>query len=212
GGLAITAGLLGTAARLLPDSTIFFSTAVTPGAPRLMGAAGLTRIGAAMIDVDTTALAFGMVASVVTALLVGLLPALQASRLHPVTAIKTGGTSSTRGFRLFDSRAVLVRTEVAISLVRLSGACLMLKSAQRLLHTRIGVDATNVLSAEIALPDVRYNHETGAAFQGSLVERLSATPGVGAVGWGYCMPVSAGCNATFVWSPPASQAQPSPTV
>jgi predicted permease len=205
-GLAVAAALLAGAARLLPDSGVFFGTAIAPGTPRLAGAAGLTRVGAAAIGIDSTALAFSIAASFVTALLIGVLPALRASRLPPVGVIKAGGTSTARGFGIVESRSLLVGAEIAIALVLLVGAGLMLKSAQQLLHTAIGVDATNVLSAEVALPSVRYDTDSGTAFQEALVERLRTAPGIDAVGWGYCLPVSGGCNGTIISFPPTPQA------
>ena len=91
-----------------------------------------------------------------------ILPAFQASALRPLAVLKVaGGNSSARGFGRFGSRALLVGAEIAIALVLLAGAGLMLKSASRLQHTSIGVDPTNVLSAQFDLPDVRYDAQHG---------------------------------------------------
>ena len=56
---------------------------MAPGSPRTPGAAGLTRIGAAMIGIDAMTLIFTGGVAIVTALLVSLIPALQASVLRP---------------------------------------------------------------------------------------------------------------------------------
>ena len=209
-GLAVAAGLLAAAMALLPDSNVFFRTPISPGTPRITGAAGLTRVGAGMIGLDALTLAFTVGVTLVTALLVSVLPALQASGLRPLLALRAaGGTSSARGFGRFGSRALLVGTEIAMALVLLAGAGLMLKSAHRLQHTSIGVDPTHVLGAQLSLPAARYTAATGAVFQQTLVDRLRGIPGVEAAGWGFCLPVSGGCNGTSIWFPPVPQdAQP----
>src|SRR5262245_54136683 len=105
-----------------------------------------------------------------------------------------GGNASARGLGRFGSRALLVGAEIAIALVLLAGAGLMLKSASRLQHTSIGVDPNDVMSVQLDLPSVRYDAKTGPIFQQALLERVRAIPGVESAGWGFCMPVSGGCN------------------
>ena len=80
GGLAVASGLLLAAGALLPDPDVFFRTSIAPGVPRITGAAGLTRIGARMIGYDATTLLFTCLVTVVTAAIVGLLPALHVRR------------------------------------------------------------------------------------------------------------------------------------
>ena len=203
GGLVVAGLLLAVAATLLPDSTVFFRTAISPGTQRIAGAAGLTRVGAGMIGFDALTLAFTVGLTLVTAVLVSVLPAFHASLLRPLAVLKVAaGNSSARGPGRFGSRAVLVGAEIALALVLLAGAGLMLKSASRLQHTSIGVDPTHVLSAQFDLPGVRYDANTGPAFQHALLERIRAIPGVESAGWGFCMPVSGGCNGTLIWFPP----------
>jgi hypothetical protein len=90
-------------------------------------AAGLTRIGASMIGFDATTLLFTCLVTVVTAVIVGLLPALHASSLRPSEALKTGtGGAGTRGFRGFSARA---RTRAARGRIRRSGGFARLSRA-----------------------------------------------------------------------------------
>jgi predicted permease len=207
-GVVVASVLLAAAAALLPDSSVFFRTAITPGTQRIAGAAGLTRVGAGMIGFDATTLVFTVGVTMLTAVLVSILPAFQASVLRPLPVLKiAAGTSRGRGFGRFGSRALLVGTEIAIALVLLAGAGLMLKSASRLQHTNIGVDPTNVLSAQLDLPSARYDDQTGPLFWQSLLDRVGALPGVESAGWGFCMPVSGGCNGTIIWFPPAQRGE-----
>ena len=202
-GLAVAALMLGAASALLPDSEIFFRTAVAPGTPRTAGAAGLTRIGAAMIGLDGATLLFTCGVAVLTAIFVSLLPAVQASMLHPVDALKAGQSSSGRGLRWLGARAALVTAQIALALILLAGAGLMIRSAQQLRGTGIGVTHRNVLTARLDLPRATYTGETGGALFAQLVARVRALPGVVSVALGSCPPVSGGCNTTILWFPPA---------
>ena len=207
-GLGATSGwllavvLLRGAAALLPDADIFFNSPIAPGVPRTAGAAGLTRIGANMIELDAATLLFTCVVASLTGALIALVPALQASSLRPIDAVKTGGGSGTaRGFHALGIRSVLVTTQIAITLVLLAGAGLMVKSAARLQRTAIGVDPAGVVTATINLPGARYKSDAGAAVFSQLVERLRGVNGVESVGLGNCPPVSGGCSATSFWIP-----------
>jgi len=203
-GLLLATLLLEAAAALLPESDVFFQTSVSadPATRRIMGAAGLTRIGAAMIALDPTTLLFTGAITVMTAGLVALIPALHSSSLRPVDALKTGGSAGTpRGFRGTGVRAALVTTQVALALVLLAGAGLMIKSAARLAATRIGVSHDRVLTVRLDLPRAAYTPDKGQAFLAQLAERVRAIAGVESVGLGNCAPVSGGCNGTSLWFP-----------
>ena len=212
-GLVVASILLTAATNILPDSDVFFRSAVTPGTPRIGGAAGLTRIGAGMIGLDGLTLAFTACLAALTAILVSMLPALQASSLRPAQTLKTaGGTATSRGSRGFGSRGALVAVEIALALVLLSGAGLMLKSAMHLRGTGLGIDATGVLTAGMSLAGPRYTADTARTFYEQLVDRLRALPGVEAVGLGNCAPVSGGCNATGISFPPRPRTPSGPLV
>jgi putative ABC transport system permease protein len=205
-GLLLAWAMLNAATLLLPESDVFFRTAMAPGAPRTIGAAGLTRIGAAMIGLDAATLLFTSGIAIVTAVLVSLMPALQASSLRPVDALKGGGRSATeQGFHRLGARTTLVTTQIALALVLLAGAGLMVRSAARLSATAIGVTPDRVLTVRIDLPRSSYTSETGTSFFTQLLERVRAIPGVESVGLGNCPPVSGGCASTSLWFPPAGR-------
>jgi predicted permease len=212
-GVVVAAFLLTLASSLLPDADVFFRTAISPGTQRIGGAAGLTRVGAGMIGFDAATMSFTVGLTVLTALLVSVLPAFHASATRPLPGLKAaGGRASVRGLGRFGSRALLVGAEIAIALVLLVGAGLMLKSASRLQHTAIGVDPAHVVSAQLNLPAVRYDAGTGGEFYRTLLERVRAIPGIESAGWGFCMPVSGGCNGTRVWFPPQASSPRAPIV
>jgi putative ABC transport system permease protein len=200
GGLLVASLLLNAAAVLLPDSDVFFRTAMAPGQRRIAGAAGLTRIGASMIGFDAVTLLFTCGVTVLTASVIALAPVLQASSLRPLDVLKTAGGADTgwRRHRL-GARGALVTAQIAVALVLLIGAGLMLKSAARLQSTAIGIAPDNVITARIELPAATYSAEGGGSFYAQLVERMRAVPGVESVGLANCAPVSGGCNGTSIW-------------
>ncbi|MGH7575790.1 MAG: ABC transporter permease, partial [Longimicrobiales bacterium] len=125
-GLAVAGLLLVAAATLLPDANVFFGTPIAPGTPRIAGAAGLTRVSVGMIGFDAVTLGFTVGVAVLTAVLVSILPAFQASALRPGAVLKvTGGTASARGFGRFGSWSLLGGAQIALAMVLLAGAGLM---------------------------------------------------------------------------------------
>ena len=203
GGLFVAFALLGAAAAVMPEPDVFFRSAVAPGTPRIAGASGLTRIGASMIGLDAMTIVFTGGVALLTAMLVSLLPAAQASLLRPVDALKKGKAEG--GARWVDARAVLVTAQIALALILLAGAGLMIRSAERLRETGIGVDPTGLFTVRIDLPGAAYDSNRGQQFYAQLLERVSALPGVRSAALGLCAPVSGGCNGTIAWFPPAKE-------
>ena len=201
-GLALAWGMLTAATALLPDSDTFFRTAIAPGTPRTTGAAGLTRIGAAMIGLDVATLLFTSGVALVTALLVSLMPALQASSRRRLDALKDGGRAMTeRGLHGLGARTLLVAAQIALTLVLLAGAGLMIRSAARLHGTSIGATPDRILTVRLDLPRPQYTPETGGQFYNGLLERVRGITGVESVALANCPPVSGGCNGTSMWTP-----------
>jgi predicted permease len=126
-------------------------------------------------------LAFVLIASVVTGLLAGVMPALRAGRADLTTALKEGGrTDSALGIR---TRRLLIAAEVALSVVLLMGAAVMIRSLVSLRSTDAGFDPRGVMTMKVSLPESRY--ETPERMRGffvSALERLRALPGVEAAG------------------------------
>jgi putative ABC transport system permease protein len=113
-------------------------------------------------------------------LLVGLVPALQATRTDPHESLKADArTGGSRGGRLI--RNVLVVAELALSVVLLLGAGLLMRSFLNIQRVDQGFDARGVLTMRLTLPRERYAGEAAGAFFDQLAERLAALPGVRAV-------------------------------
>jgi putative ABC transport system permease protein len=132
---------------------------------------------------DPLVLSFTLAVSVLTGIVFGLAPALQATRVDLNEALKEGGRGATEGRSRNRVRGLLIVTEVALSLVLLVGAGLLIKSFVNLRNTNPGFDPRRVLTASVSLPKVKYSKdEQLAAFYGQAVERASQLPGVEAAG------------------------------
>lgn len=154
---------------------------ITPdGAPR-MGEVGL----------DYRVLTFALGVSALTGLIFGLAPALQASKLDVSGSLKEGGRTG-EGHRRTNARSLLLIGEVALSLMLLVGAGLLIKSFMRLQDVKPGFNPQNVLVTSVALPGAKYKEPPQRAeFFQQLGERLTALPGVQAVGGGINLPLGA---------------------
>ena len=119
--------------------------------------------------------------SVVTGLLFGLAPAVQASRPDLNKSLKESSGRNTSSQRS-GLRNLLVVSEVAVALLLLVGAGLMTKSFVRLQQVNPGFDATNVLTMYIALPTNKYRRQQVNIFYDQLIERVGNLPGVKSVG------------------------------
>jgi len=117
--------------------------------------------------------------SIVTGVLFGLAPAIQASRPDLNQALKESSGRNPGGFQ--GLRNLLVVSEVAVALLLLVGAGLMTKSFARLQQVDPGFEATNVVSMNIALPTSKYRGPQINNFYDQLIERIKNLPGVKSV-------------------------------
>jgi putative ABC transport system permease protein len=130
------------------------------------------------MGIDRTVLLFTLGASVLTGVVFGIVPALQATRTNLNEALKEGGQKGATGGRNL-MRSALVVAEVALSLVLLAGAGLMVRSFYEMLRADLGLRPDGVLVMEMSLPRAAYAEEAQRSnFYGQLVARTSALPGV----------------------------------
>jgi predicted permease len=133
------------------------------------------------IGIDATVLVFTLALALITPLVFGLVPSLQASRADLRDALAEGGRSAAPARA--GVRAALVIGEVAIALVLLVGSALLMRSFARVLSVDPGFDPAGVVTADMAIPLNKYEKpEQAAQFYAGLVERLRALPGVAAAG------------------------------
>jgi putative ABC transport system permease protein len=150
-------------------------------------------------NIDARVLAFNFILSVVTGIVFGLLPALQASSPDVNNALKEGGiTAIAPSHRLtgLSAKGLLVVAEIAISLVLLIGAGLMIKSFARLQALAIGFQPERVMTFRVELP--KYKQEAEVAFDDQLLERISGLAGVEAATVASSTPLSNNSAATIM--------------
>jgi predicted permease len=140
------------------------------------------------VALDWRVLLFAVGATVLTALLFGIAPAISAPVADVNSTLKEGdhSTASAGNLRL---RSVLAVAEIALALVVLVGAGLMARSFWNLQRVNAGFSADHVLTFELDAPHARYKDDAKyvALFRG-LADRIKALPGVQTVGMGSDLP------------------------
>jgi putative ABC transport system permease protein len=130
------------------------------------------------VGLDRYVLGFTFGATVLTGLLFGLAPALQAAKPNPNNTLKESGRGPSHTGRS-RMRSALIVSEVALSLMLLVGAALLINSFLRLLKTNAGFNPSGVLALDIPLSRTRYpkGEQQAATFQ-QLLQRMKTVPGV----------------------------------
>lgn len=149
------------------------------------------------LRVDWRVLAFAFLASLVTGVLFGLAPALQAAKTELVSALKDAALQS--GMRRSRLRSGLVVAQLAFSLVLLVAAGLVVRALQQVQTMSPGFDVRNGLLASVDLGLQGYDQARGLNFQRQLVERVEVLPGVKAAALTSFVPLSLNYSATSIF-------------
>jgi predicted permease len=151
------------------------------------------------LRMDSTVLAFTVLAAAAAGLLFGVAPAWQISRLDRYELLKEGSRANTAGVRRQHLRAALVVAEVALALVLLVGAGLFLRSLAALQEVNPGFQPNGVITAAVSLPRSHYaDAGKRIAFYGAVLGNLAAMPGVASVAAATPVPFSGdGGSASF---------------
>ena len=182
---ALGAGRAGLVRLVMMESLALSGAGAALGALLAMGGLGAIEAAAAgtvprldSVGVDGAVLGFVAAVAMVSAVLVGLLPALESAGRDPAQALSpdaraTGGRRRTR------FRDALVVGEVAASLVLLVGTGLMVRGFIALGSARPGYEIENTLTFRVSLPEAAFpEDEARIAFRDELFEVLSGLPGV----------------------------------
>ncbi len=153
-----------------------------------LGPASIPRLD--QVSVDGTVLGFAALVSLATGLLFGLLPALRASRIALVPALKEGRSTSA-GRDKQSLRGLLVSTQMALGLVLLTICGLVARSTMALYQVEPGFRTERAASFQLALPATDYpDAEARVRFVEQALEQLAAIPGVTQVGAASYLPLS----------------------
>lgn len=151
------------------------------------------------VEMDWKVLGFTLLVSLLTGVLFGLVPALQASKTNLSDALREGANRMT-GDRL----QLLIRNgftvaQVAMALVLLIGASLLIQSFNRLQQVDPGYDADELLTVEVNLAGAAYpNRDQRVRFIQRAVDELKDTPGVESVAATSLLPNREGWPHTYV--------------
>lgn len=137
------------------------------------------RAGALALPISQGVLAATILASVLTGILFGLVPAWFASRTDVNSTLKSQSRGSTTGRGHHRMRQFLVVAEVCLALVLLAGAGLMQRGFASMLVKKTGWDTGRILTGVLPMPESRYETpEKRIEFFRRIESRLTALPGV----------------------------------
>jgi len=167
--------------------------------------AGLPRVDS--IHVDGAVLAFGMGITTLIGLVVGLVPALHASRGDLHTGLQQSSRRAAGGHQL--TRRALVVTEIALALVLLVGAGLLLRSLQRLFAISPGFDASDVGTMQVQTSGHRFDEESAThRFFAQALEAVRQIPGITAAAFTSQLPLSGDLDEYGVHFEPGPSGKP----
>jgi putative ABC transport system permease protein len=211
--LALGAGVWRLARQFLLENLVLTLTGAVVGVVLAVAALrallalappSVPRLDAVALDGRVLALTLGL--SMVTGVIFGLVPLLQAWRLDPQATLKSEGlhgASTGRSGRR--TQRVLVAGELALAVMLLIGAALLVRSFSHVMRVDAGFHTTGVIKAEYQLPASRYPMDFSKwpnlvevhAFTARLVQRASQLPGVDAVAVSGTHPLDPGFTNSF---------------
>ncbi len=143
------------------------------------------------VRIDARIFGFTLLLSLLTGVIFGLAPALQAAKVDLNEALKQSGGRTGTGAGHRRLRGALVVSEIALALVLAVGAGLLIQTFLRLRALDIGVNPDNVLTLRTSLPRSKYRElPKRAAFYQQVLERVRALPGVTSAGYTTAVPLT----------------------
>jgi putative ABC transport system permease protein len=218
--LALGAGRVGIIRQMLRESVLL----ALPGGAAGIGIAAsavaalnrykpliLDRYPAISLDLATLAFTFGL--TLLTALIFGIAPAVSASGVSILEALKSAGHTQSGGPGAARLRRILVVGELGLSLVLLVGAGLLARSFLKLAHVPLGFPADHLVALRVNLTDRRYASAAAQmSFYNEVLERIRRLPMVRAAAISTDIPLSgahpySGTTFQVEGRPPLSMAQ-----
>ncbi len=174
-GLLLAWWSVGTLAALLPQGILHFTG----------------------VQLDLRVFGFTLLIALLTGVFSGFAALLQVAKVNLNDTFKEGGKGVVNTYQR--TRSAVVIFELALAIVLLIGAGLLIRSFWKLQQVSPGFDPQNVLTAQIALPSAHYRESQEVArFFTQLSERVSALPGVQAVGVTSNLPLGGGSPRTSI--------------
>jgi putative ABC transport system permease protein len=187
--LSSAGGLLGLGLGVVAVRVLL---AVSPG--------NIPRIGenGSAVALDWRVLLFTLGVSILTGILFGLIPAIDASRADLSATLKESSGRTGSGFRQNKTRSLLVISEMSLAIVLLIGAALLIRTFIALRAVDPGFDPHHILTMRMSLTGPQFTKTAGVAqLVRTTVERLEAVPGVSAAASSCCLPLEGGFGLPF---------------
>lgn len=128
---------------------------------------------------DISVLFFALGVSVITGVILSLLPAWKASGIRLIHVLKQGRGSILRGRHSRRAHGSLVVAQIAIALTLIMAVAMLIQSFISMQNVDLGFKPTNVLVADIELPRIKYpKYNQWLNFYQQLLQRVQASPGV----------------------------------
>jgi predicted permease len=151
------------------------------------------------LGLDWRVLAFTTAVSLLTCMLFGLAPALNATRVSASSLMRATTRGATSGREVVGLRRTLVVAQVTLSVVLLFSSLLFARSLQNLVTLDPGFDTDGVITASINFRRADVPPAGRAAFRSQLVERVRALPGVQSAAATRIIPISGNASGNSVW-------------
>ena len=139
---------------------------------------------------DWRVLGFAASLAILTCILCGLAPAIQASHTEPGVAMKANARGTTVGRGHFLLRRAFVVSQVALSLVLLTAALLFVRSFQKILTVNAGFQQDRILVADFEFSPLKLPAETQMVFKQELLSQVQAIPRVSSAAEVQMVPMS----------------------
>jgi predicted permease len=140
---------------------------------------------------DARVLLFSMASALLTGVAFGLAPALEASRVDPIHALK-GGRAGISGAR-WSLKQTLVAVQISLSLVLILGAGLFIQTLRNFLNFDPGFDRDHLVTIDVNTHLAAYSEQQLISLYPRLIERIEAIPGVRSASLLSCQ-IASGCG------------------
>ncbi len=130
------------------------------------------------IVTDWRVLLFAAAVAGLTCVVFGTLPAMRATRVDPITSLKSGERGTTGGRERFTMQRLMVVSQIAISMVLLVAALLFVRSYRNLMTLDPGMKESGILIGYFGFPAGKLKPEDEAAYKRQLVEDVRNIPGI----------------------------------
>jgi predicted permease len=148
------------------------------------------------LHMDLRVFLFTAAAALLTGLLFGLVPAIQASAPDLNSILKSGGRGGTESWGGYRLRGLLVVSEIALAMVALMGAGLFIRSMRKAEQVDAGFETRNLLLFRFDLASRHYSQERGREFLRRVLDQAQSTPGIAAAAVASSSPVFQGFLGT----------------